>query len=385
MKGPTGLFLALKGLPSCSRGASALGGAGICDYLADFKRYSPISPKTEYNCLMKPEKLLFLAILLLLVACGSSADTAASPETLDTTGSLFYILQEPRRQALMRYDFASDSSETLFEVPENAWLSHMAASPDGRQLALTYAPSPGENEIQFGYSSLYLLLADGRSQPRLLIERTAEQEVFFNPAWSPDGQQLYYSHVLPLDEEAFTFTTSLERLDLSTGAVEVLADNGIWPRLSPDGRSLAYIQIDPDSLAAELVLADSDGRNPSVFIPYDRFVTMDSPFFSADGQWLYFSAVAEQTSSATWWEQLLGIEVASAHSLPSRWWRLPVNGGEPEAVTTEARVGQYGAVSPDGRFLAFSSQSGIFLLRPDGGELRPLLELAAADSLSWSP
>jgi len=183
----------------------------------------------------------------------------------------------------------------------------------------------------------------------------------------------------------FTFSTTLERLDLATGEVAVVADNGIWPRVSPDGRSLAYIHIDQESLAAELVLADSDGVNSSVFIPRDRFVTMDAPFFSADGQWLYFSAVAEQTSSAAWWERLLGVEVVSAHSLPSRWWRLPVIGGAPEAVTTDAQTGQYGDVSPDGRSLAFSSQSGIYLMRPDGSGLRQLLDLSAADSLSWTP
>jgi Tol biopolymer transport system component len=230
-----------------------------------------------------------------------------------------------------------------------------------------------------------LLLADGRSEPRLLIERTSEQEVFFNPTWSPDGQQLYYSHVSPLDEEAFTFTTSLERFDLATGAVVAVAEDGIWPRLSPGGRSLAYVHIDRDSLAAELVLTDSDGNNPTVFIPRDRFVTLDTPFFSADGQWLYFSAVADQTSSATWWERLLGIEVAAAHNLPSRWWRLPVTGGLPEPVTEEARVGQYGVVSPDGRSIAFSSQSGVYLMQPDGSGLRRLLDLSAADSLSWTP
>lgn len=335
---------------------------------------------------MKPAKTLIFALLLLLVACGGNVvDTAVSPETANNTGSLFYILQEPRRQALMRYDFADGSSQTLFEVPLNAWLSHMAVSPDGSQIALTYAPSPGENEIQFGYSSLYLLLADGQSEPRLLIERTAEQEVFFNPTWSPDGQQLYYSHVFPLDEEVFSFSTTLERLDLATGEVAMVAENGIWPRISPDGRSLAYVHIDQDSLLAELIVAELDGSNPTVMVPRDRFTTLDAPFFSADGQWLYFSAVAEQPSSATWWEQLLGIEVASAHSLPSRWWRLPVTGGEPEAVTTEAQVGQYGVVSPDGRSLAFSAQSGIYLMQPDGSDLVQLLDLSAADSLSWTP
>jgi Tol biopolymer transport system component len=300
-------------------------------------------------------------------------------------GHLYFILQEPRRQALMRHDLATDSTISLFEVPENAWLSHMAASPDGSQIAMTYAPSPGENEIQFGYSSLYLLLADGRSEPRLLIERTAEQEVFFNPTWSSDGAWLYYSHVTPIDEATFTFSTNLERLELATGTVEVLAENGIWPRVSPDGRFLTYVHIDRDSLAAELVLAESDGRNPTVIVPLDRFVTLDAPFFSADGAWLYFSAVAEQTSSARWWERLLGIEVAAAHNLPSRWWRLPVTGGEPEPLTEEARVGQYGALSPDGRSIAFSSQSGIYLMQPDGSAVQLLLDQSAADSLTWTP
>ncbi len=332
--------------------------------------------------------LLGLGLMVWLAACGGKAETAVPTPTDGSppqTGSLFYILQETRRQALLRYDFASNTSETLFEVPENGWLSHMAASPDGSQIALTYAPSPGENEIQFGYTSLYLLLADGRSRPRLLIERRAEQEVFFNPTWSPDGQQLYFSHVMPLDEENFTYTTTLERLDVATGEIIMLAEDAIWPRLSPNGRTLAYIHIDRDSLAAELVLAASDGSNAIVVVPQDRFLTLDTPFFSADGQWLYFSAVSNQTSSAKWWERLLGIEVAAAHNLPSLWWRLPVTGGVPEQLTTEAQVGQYGAVSPDGRLVAFSSRSGIYLMQPDGSNLRPVLTLSAADSLSWSP
>lgn len=328
--------------------------------------------------------LVTVLLILLVTACGAGGPSPSAQSEF-TGGSLFFVLQEPRRQALMRFDVATDNVVPLFEVPVNAWLSHMAVAPDGSQIALTYAPSPGENEIQFGYSNLYLLLADGRSEPRLLLERTAEQEVFFNPTWSPDGQQLYYSHVMPVPEEDFTFTTMLERLDIASGEVVELAENGIWPRVSSDGRFLAYVHIDQDSLEAELILAESDGNNPTVLVPRERFVTLDAPFFSADGEMLYFSAVTEQTSSVTWWERLLGIEVASAHNLPSRWWRIPVTGGEPEPLTTEAKVGQYGALAPDGRSIAFSSQSGIYSMLPDGSDMRLLLETSAADSLSWTP
>ena len=335
---------------------------------------------------MKTWQILFwLSLILWVSACNGRQTEGLTHDGEALEGSLFYILQEPRRQALQRYDFATGSSETLFDVPVNAWLSHMAAAPDGSQLALTYAPSPGENEIQFGYSSLYLLLADGRSEPRLLLQRTAEQELFFNPTWSPDAAYIYYSHVTPIDEANFTFVTSLERIEISTGTVDVLAESGIWPRLSPDGSSLAYVHIDSDTLAAELILADSDGENPTVLVTQAQFTTLDAPLFSADGEWLYFSAVAEQTSSRTWWEYLLGIEVALAHNLPSEWWRIPTAGGVPEPVTAEVYVGQYGALSPNGRSLAFSSQSGIFVMQPDGSNMQQLLDISAGDSLSWTP
>lgn len=202
----------------------------------------------------------FGPILLLLVSCsedaaGETAESLMDSQTTAPTGSLFYILQEPRRQALMRFNFADGSSQSLFEVPENAWLSHMAAVPDGSQIALAYAPSPGENEIQFGFSSFYLLLADGRSQPRLLLERNVDNEVYFNPTWSPDGQQIYYSHVTPKDDDAFAFAMTLEQVDVTSGEAQAIAEDGIWPRLSPDGHTVAF------SSQSGIFLMQPDGSN----------------------------------------------------------------------------------------------------------------------------
>ena len=48
-------------------------------------------------------------------------------------------------------------------------------------------------------------------------------------------------------------------------------------------------------------------------------------------------------------------------------------------------IGMYGAFSPNGRIFAFSSTTGIYQMNPDGTELSKLLEIPAADSLSWVP
>ena len=63
----------------------------------------------------------------------------------------------------------------------------------------------------------------------------------------------------------------------------------------------------------------------------------------------------------------------------------PIAGGEPERLTMINEIGMYGAFSPNGRIFAFSSTTGIYQMNPDGTELSKLLEIPAADSLSWVP
>jgi hypothetical protein len=57
-----------------------------------------------------------------------------------------------------------------------------------------------------------------------------------------------------------------------------------------------------------------------------------------------------------------GTEAAAAHDIPSDWWRIPVSGGEPERLTELNLVGLYGDFVGNGRYLAFASRSGLYLL-----------------------
>ncbi|MEM7118107.1 MAG: hypothetical protein AAF614_37095, partial [Chloroflexota bacterium] len=230
-------------------------------------------------------------------------------------------------------------------------------------------------------SNLYLMLADGETAPRPLTELAGSTEVYFQPVWGPNGRYLYYAHNIPDANDIFKVRTYVERWDVLTGEQSQLVADAFWPRPSDDGTLLAYVRLNPETLARSLHVADADGQNSREVIAESQFADVDAPLFSADGEWLYFSAVEEAVSRRYWWEVVLGVEVAYAHDVPSDWWRVPVVGGEPERITMIEGVGMFGVFN--GRFLAFSSNEGLYLLPPDEREPTLLLETVATNSLSW--
>ncbi|HEX6383649.1 MAG TPA: hypothetical protein VF177_03165 [Anaerolineae bacterium] len=344
---------------------------------------------------MKTQLLMVFLMMLFLLSTACSAAPVAQPaeqtesavedsETL--SGSLVFLQLDPGRQNLKRFDLTTGDSTTLFAVPANGWLSQMDVSPDGNQIVLAYAPPPEGDEVQFGYSSLYLMLADGETEPRPLVERASPEEIYFNPVWAPDSRHIYYSHVTPKGEDTFDYLLTLERLDFASGETELIVENGIWPRLSPDGSKVAYVTSDPETLESDLVVADADGANALRLVLPETFTAVDAPLFSPDGQWLYFSAVTEDpVARLSWFDRLLGVQPAAAHDVPSDWWRLRLNGGTPERLTTLDEIGLFGDFSPDGRAMAFASVTGLYVMNPDGSQLAQLLSTAADDTLAWVP
>lgn len=300
------------------------------------------------------------------------------------TGSLIFVRLQPGKVDLQKLNLVTGEQSTLYQVPERGWLSAAAASPDGVQAVLAYAPPPAANEVQFGYSDLYVMPLDGTAPPQLLTQRTYPDEIFFNPVWSPDGRFLYYTHITPPAREN-DYITNLERLELATGQISIIAAEAIWPRLSADGSQLAYITTDLLTLANTLYLANADGTAVSILVPPDNFLAVDSPLFSPDGAYIYFSGVPLEAASLSWLDKLLGVQTAAAHSLPSDWWRVPVGGGLPELVAPLQAVGLYGAFAPDGRTIAFTTQTGLYVMNPDGSDSLQLLETAPTSGLSWIP
>lgn len=346
--------------------------------------------------------LLLLAHLVLLVACGGNATNSpavtavptpaipaepAAETAVSTPASALLFLQiAPGIQTLARFDLASSEAETLFTPPSNSWLSHADSNPGGSEFVLAYAPPPPEGEIQLGFTQLYLLTS-GDTTPRLLLEAQQAGEIFFYPDWSDDGRFIYYSHVV--QQANAPFITTLERFDRQSGEKEIVAENGIWGRVSPNGRLLAYILVNLETFTRELVISEADGSNPRTLVTQADFGDMDAPFFSPDGQWLYFSAVPLPQSNG--WEKFWGIKTAVAynlpvaHSVPSDWWRIPVAGGSAEQISHVNEAGLYGGFSPDGSQIAFASQTGLYTMNPDGSNLQKQLETSAGVTLTWIP
>jgi Tol biopolymer transport system component len=343
--------------------------------------------------------LLLLILLLALVACASEQPTASTPprplspttingdtETAEplSAGYLYYIRINPGQQFLARYDFESGRSQNIFPIPEGGWVSYADLSPDGSQIVLGYAPPPSPTQTLFGYSHLYLLPLDG-DEPQLVIPPADPRELFFNPTWSPDGQSLIYIHILPDEAASLGYSLHLSRFDLETTANTQLVPDALWARISEDGAQLVYIPYRGQS--HELIVADAAGQNERILIEDGRFEVIDAPLFSPDGQWVYFSAVEwpEPLSHwQRWWAtQWWGTQTAAAHDIPSDWWRIPVSGGEPERLTELNLVGLYGDFVGNGRYLAFASRSGLYLLDTADMSVTQLLDVMAGTALNY--
>lgn len=315
----------------------------------------------------------------------SGAITAAGRAgiELDLSGILYYIGFVNQRQDLLRLDLETGEEETIFDPPENAWLSEVAVSPDGNQLLIAYGPPPGEGEIQYGFTDLFLMPADGSGEPIPLLQRSDPSETYFNISWPVDGI-IYYAHFTPSvdDEGAITYSSQIERFHLSKGQVEVLATGAAWPRLAGNGTMLAYVTEENDFL-----LAEADGSNPRSILDRETFSAVDAPLFTPDNTLVCFSAVTPTTASLpSIWERLLGIGVAVAHSVPSDWWCMPVDSSdEPQRLTNLNAIGMYGDFDKSGGHLAFITAEGVYVMKPDGSGLTQLREVPATGTIDWVP
>jgi len=332
---------------------------------------------------------------------GGTAGTPAWAE-LGLTGRLVYSLGA---QGVHQVDLATGEQRVLFTVPKDAWLTAASVSAGDQRLALAYAPPPPAGSVQLGYTGVYLLPSDcpervgGCTAADLtpVVERAEPSEAYFSPLWSADGQALYFAHFTPSEgTSGSSFKYTLERISIDAagpaGPREHLADDALWPTLSPDGTQIAYVYSDPADYSNSLFVSGADGSNPVQLTTPQMFEAVDAPTFSEDGTQVIFSAVGQGPSSSraaplAWLDWLTGARTAEAsplaHNVPSDWWEIPAAGGAPQRLTEIYDTGMYGDLSPDGRHLAYVSASGLYVINRDGSNRELLLPVSGFGTLEW--
>jgi Tol biopolymer transport system component len=159
---------------------------------------------------------------------------------------------------------ADGSNDTT--LPNTGDVFDPAWSPDGEQIA--FSRSGGL------YSEIWIMDADGSDQTKV-TDNDATELVDSGPAWSPDGAQIVFTRQTfgPVSTEA------LALVGPGGGSVVPITDHGVEPDWSPDGDRIVFTSFKDGDW--EIYVVDADGANEDNLTDEDSVDT--SPSWSPDG------------------------------------------------------------------------------------------------------
>lgn len=311
------------------------------------------------------------------------------------------LIIDTAQNQIISLDVQTMEQTVLFDQPLLSWVYEIDASAAANQIAIAYTPPPEANmPPKYDRSGIYLLsLASSlQANPTHLIGGERANEWFVNPIWSADGEQLYFVRQAIEEQPDGMFETNvyLERMSILTGERDVIAEDAVWPRLSNDGKRLTWIIYDADLDQFGLMVANKDGSEQQKLIDVGALDSISTPIFSPDDQLIYFTAAAEQSTSATdnkegrsFIDMALGVHHAEAHAkhnVLAHWWRIAADGGTPEQMTNAAHHIAYGDFSPVSPHLAYTTASGgLYLTDQDGKDEQALSETVIYRTFAWLP
>ncbi len=226
-----------------------------------------------------PEGVISIGVIVVDVATGQyhPLDLPASPDgvyslaqnvSLGPDGStVAYSVTDSRDGELTSeiWTMRVDGAEKRLVYRASGLITALSWSPVSEQLIYVYQSDPS----QFKPSELWLVNADG-SNAKLLAADLAGGELGFRPIWSPDGR---YVAFVQLDQPV-TFDgdyvilawSNVCVVDTITGQITRLSSfekrEANYPTWSPDGRFVAFVstgRLGEETLYSEVWVASVDG------------------------------------------------------------------------------------------------------------------------------
>ncbi|MFQ5943588.1 MAG: hypothetical protein ACE5JF_08550 [Anaerolineales bacterium] len=324
-------------------------------------------------------RLILLLVPVVIVGCSSGSNEIAS---LGHAGRMVYS-QGP--EGLWEVDLESGKIRQLWKLTDGGFLSEVAVSPDGLEVAMAYAP---QTDSPIPRADIYRGNVDGSNPQPLLVHRSL-YEAFNHPTWSPDGKWIYFtrSDVL-IDDDAGTGlpVVNIERVESGGGEPELVLEDAEQPNFSADGSRLAFLHFNQETFTRSLWVANTDGSEPVEILPDTVFFDLASPRLSPDGEILAFAGSGELTVGAepslSIFARLFEVYPAYAHGLPWDFYTIPATGGEVTKITSWGTDGAVLSWSPDGDDLALMHLGGLFVT--GSGEPIMLAETPNHGGVDWT-